>query len=169
MGAQFKKIDDDRLRQLWDDPALRQADMAAAFGVSRPAITNRARTLDLPPRDRVTDDKRRQNGGPPRFDVAEARRLHRKGMSIRAIAERFDVTPDWVRRRLDNAPEDSAPAPPARPLPAAAPAHPFWTPARDALVWDTQGRYARLAAVAATLGQSTGFVTQRWHRLRRAA
>jgi transposase-like protein len=167
MGSQFKKIDDDRLRDFWADPIMRQADMAAAFGVSRPAITVRARVLDLPPRDRMTDDKRRQNGR-PRFDVAEARRLHGKGMSISAIAERFDVTPDWVRRRMDNAPEEAEAAPQTRPLPVA-PAHPFWTTARDALVWDTQGRYARLAAVAAALGQSTAFVTQRWHRLRRAA
>lgn len=168
MGAQFKRICDDRLRQMWNDPTLRQSDMAAAFGVSRAAVTNRAAALDLPPRDRVTEDRRRQNGGAARFDVAEARRLLRKGVSIRAIAERFDLTADWVGRRLRDVPEPAETAPRVRPLPAA-PAHPFWTPERDALVWDTGGRHARIADVAAALGRPMAFVMQRWHRLRGAA
>lgn len=64
--------------------------------------------------------------------------------------------------------EAEAPAPDAPKVPAM-PAHPFWTPARDAVVIRTAGRYAAVAEIAAVLGKSPAAVMQRWHALRAAS
>lgn len=50
----------------------------------------------------------------------------------------------------------------------AMPAHPYWTPARDLVVFGTAGRYAQLAEAARVLGKPMAHVQHRWHQLRAA-
>ncbi|WP_347311381.1 hypothetical protein [Defluviimonas sp. SAOS-178_SWC] len=50
--------------------------------------------------------------------------------------------------------------------PPSMPAHPFWTPERDAVVFRTGGRYGDIAELVAVIGRPHAAILQRWHQLR---
>lgn len=63
---------------------------------------------------------------------------------------------------------EAPPQPQAKPTQPAMPPHPFWTPERDAVVFEADGSYQRLRSAAEMLGKPYSCCLARWHLLRAA-
>lgn len=150
-------IDRRALRLAWTNGTT-IVEIAAQLGCSRQAVSKVAVELGLPPRaPRKTS----------RFDMKRAWQMRDEGNKNADIAAAFGLTVEYVTERLRTEPRP-APATDGAGCPAM-PRHPFWTPARDALIWDAAGRYAALANLSAALGKPIAEVQRRWHQLRATA
>ena len=117
------------------------------------------------------------------------RELWEGGVATKEIAGRFGVTGPSVTRAARRlgfparvhlrgigkavlSEDGSGPEGPAKPLSARRPdpvhALPtdFWTAAKDVLVFQTQGRYAAVNALARRLGVAPARIVARWHLVR---
>lgn len=178
---------DETLRRLWMACAP-QKHIAAATGIHVSNLWYHVARLGLPKRIGHGE------GAMLESDVAKVsratfRRLWQDRVPEPEIARRLGITQPVLRHIRDElglstryrrgrgplaAAAGPAPLPraaetvpvAAAPSPPDLPAHPFWTPERDAVVLRTGGRYAEIAATAAALGKPSAAVVERWHRLR---
>lgn len=144
--------------------------MAAHYGVSTFTIRRRAQEWGLAARGK-------KSAGP----ITEAERaqivaLRDGGATLSEITVATGRSMTGVRGALRKA--NAGPRP--NPAPAPAPVEvepedlpqvagaPFWTPARDAQVIETQGRYRAMAELADRLGLSSTRINARWHLLKAA-
>jgi hypothetical protein len=175
---------DRKLARMWRAGAA-QKEIARATGIDVSNLWYHVARLGLPQR------LGRGSGAMPAETVAAVDRalfrcLWRDRVPEAEIAARFGITVAVVRHirdelrlssrkklsRVHRKPENDPPetrrlTPP--PHPAAreeAPAHPFWTAERDALVIEAGGNWSELAALAIAFGRPMAALQQRWHRLR---
>lgn len=95
-GAQISRVE---FRALWDDPDLTLAQIGERLGITKQAVTNRARARGFPPRTRDARAHVRK------VDPVVAADMYRAGVPLDQIMTHFGCT--WVplRRALGQAPD----------------------------------------------------------------
>lgn len=111
--------DDVAFAAAWAEGLTHRA-IADRFGLAEGTISYHVRRLKLPLRRAGSTQQangRSQNGGPPKVDWEKAVALRDEGMTCRAVAERFGVSDDYVRRRTNalRRPSPAAAVAPDRP------------------------------------------------------
>jgi hypothetical protein len=176
---EFMRSDTQQFRDLWcSDQSV--TDIAREYGTHQTSVSAAAKARGY---------ASRHSG---RFEISRADlvALWCGGLSLAALAKQVGYSEHVIRQRAkgfglpcrhtahDRGYEAvlAGPSAVAAPLTAASdysPAcsnHvmlvPFWTPARDARVVETRGRYGALAKLAVSLGESSSRVIARWHVLR---
>lgn len=132
-----EEMDAELVSDLWFQPIDTDA-LVAGLGISRAVLARVREHFELPRRNGFTA----MTAGD---DMREVWRLQRQVARIEAC----------------DAPAVAAASDVATPVAGA----PFWTPARDAAVRETGGRYAAIAEAAAELGKPIAAVQARWHVL----
>lgn len=128
-GYRGRRVSHAEFARMWADRSLTRVQIAAALGISRQAVTDRARARGLPPRSDT-------GGRPPtRVNDADLRDMWAAGVSPREIAGLYGVSPGVIWRaaaRLGLPPHDRA-----------------WMPKITLADWRAQRALSRLAAETA--------------------
>lgn len=159
-----RKVDPDTLRDLYLVRKMKVDQIAARLGVGRSTISLNITQLGLP--------KRSHERAPrlARGTAAVVRSMAEKGFGWEEIVSMTNLPAVAVRAEIEQAGRGvplpgNPPSPPKEPV-EEVPAHPFWTPERDRLVFVTKGSGVEISALAETWGKPIAFVMQRWHRIR---
>lgn len=175
---------DRTLARMWRAGAA-QREIARATGVDLSNLWYHVARLGLPkrlgrgkgalPEDRVPPVDRDLFRCLWRDRVPEAEIADRFGITVavvRHLRDELRLSPRKKLPRTHRKPENDPPEtrrltpPPCPPAREEAPAHPFWTAERDALVIKAAGNWSELAALALVMGKPMAALQQRWHRLR---
>ena len=182
----YSLADEALLRQMWAEGA---SCLQIALALGRWSESDRAAIAAISSKARKMGLSRRGIGGPkqsrtPEF-AARVTALWQEDVPLAVIAERMGLSMSAISYHVQSLglpPRRAGRGPVRQPVPEAAPVepapsvaevppmatHPFWTPRLDALILQTRGHYAEMAALAARIGKSHSATLQRWHQLRAA-